>query len=575
MKNLFMIMVALLLVLISGCSEEKAKSCGNGIVDTGEECDPNALLQEQCNDVGFYGGNLSCNEDCTYNTSGCSGSCGDGIIDVTDGEECDSGISEEVNCESIGYYRGNLSCNSECRFDISECERCGDGVVNEDDGEECEPETGVSMTCEDFSYYGGNLSCSDECKMDFSSCDEYGYCGDNVLQGDYEECDTVPVNTECRIEGHHDGELECDSGCSVNSDSCIDIIQVATGMTHTCILTNMGDVYCFGENNHGELGNLSAGTFSIVPVMANLPQPAIKISTGISYTCAVLNDHSVYCWGWNYAGQLGNGNTEDAHEPVQTSLVAAAENIDCGSSHTCALLSSGQISCWGSNYSGELGKGDTGNTSSTPTLVTGINNGIIVKNGSGFSCAVRSDNTLWCWGSNSDEQLGNGQSEGSNVPVQVSNGEVYLSNVTDVDCGERHACAIYSNNVACWGDGTDYKLGNGTEDDESFANPVSDIENPSKVVCGTSSTFVKSSDGKFYVWGSNYMGQLGLGIIQNYSILPSELTSISGITGFDSGTDHTCAFISSGMGYCWGNNSQGQLGTGNQITESAPTPIIP
>ena len=160
------------------------------------------------------------------------------------------------------------------------------------------------------------------------------------------------------------------------------IASIAAGESHTCALSTTGAVYCWGDNFAGDLGN-NSGTESNVPVQvvgvggSGLLSGIASIAAGEMHTCAVGTTGEVYCWGDNYYGELGNKWTAESNVPVQvegvggSGLLSGIASISAGDDHTCALSATGRIDCWGFNGEGNLGNNST-TYSYVPIEVTGF-----------------------------------------------------------------------------------------------------------------------------------------------------------------------------------------------------------
>ncbi len=163
---------------------------------------------------------------------------------------------------------------------------------------------------------------------------------------------------------------------------------VCAGLAHTCALLNNGTVQCWGYNYDGELGNGTEHGLSLLPVAVATINNATAVSAGGGHTCAMLNGGSIQCWGFNQAGELGNGTTTDSSVPVTVSGISNAVAVAADDYHTCAVLSAGTVQCWGYNYNGELGNGTT-TDSTVPVTVSSITSAVAIAAGNTHTCAIQ------------------------------------------------------------------------------------------------------------------------------------------------------------------------------------------
>ncbi|MBU1241553.1 hypothetical protein KKF84_09215 [Myxococcota bacterium] len=602
----------------SGC--QAFGSCGDGVFqDEYEECEGGDVFGATCESLGYPSGNISCREDCRLDISQCEGAenCGDSLIQ-SDYEECEFYDFNGETCESLGYYGEGLACDDRCRFDLTICQlngRCGDGMAQVQ-YEECDGQDQKGDTCESLNYYGGQIACNNDCTKDLSGCEAAGFCGDlvvqspmedcdgldmgnatcagqtdfytdgvptclanctidfngcgrcgdGVLQAGHEECDGQDIGSgTCREFGYFGGEVSgCESNCTAMG--CGNLTVVDGGQYHSCGVDSAGNAWCWGYNNHGQLGNNST-TEERVPVAVQGMADAVHISAGREHSCAVLGDGSVWCWGNNSYGQLGLGTTTDQHTPQRVTFPGGtAILVSCGAYHTCAINSMGKVYCWGDNTSGKLGDGSA-TESHTPVLVGTVSSAHSISAGENHTCATQNGGTAWCWGNNYYGQLGEGSTNNSYTPQVVTT----ISQVAAIAVGNTHTCAFVIGGTAyCWGEGSNGKLGDGHTLDRSAPVQVDNLTGVTTISVGQNHSCASLSNGAVYCWGSNANGRLGDGTTTD-SDTPVQAANIVTAVSLGLGDGYSCAVTSDGMGYCWGFNFHGQLGNGTAAQSLLPS----
>jgi alpha-tubulin suppressor-like RCC1 family protein len=236
------------------------------------------------------------------------------------------------------------------------------------------------------------------------------------------------------------------------------VSKATNGAGHSCVLTTDGVLSCWGRNLEGQLG-IGGTSSQPIPVVVNLGRTVERLAAGGAFTCAAGTDAVLFCWGANTQGQLGLGSTDAQTKPVQvTALGTRTGRLAAGGAHACvSTADDGQVWCWGDNSSGQLGTGDT-DRRLVPTPVDPQGLGAVKTNqvfaGGSHTCALRDDNTLWCWGGNRSGQLGTGDTQAQLLPRQV------LADVTAAYTGGAHTCAIRTDgSVWCWGNNQYGQLG--------------------------------------------------------------------------------------------------------------------
>ncbi|HVZ50565.1 MAG TPA: Ig-like domain repeat protein [Pseudolabrys sp.] len=364
---------------------------------------------------------------------------------------------------------------------------------------------------------------------------------------------------------------------------------LATGGTHTCVITAAGGVDCWGRNNHGELG---IGSADILTHPTPAPVAGISGVVGIAaggnagngseHSCALLADGTVQCWGQNGDGQAGDGTNSDRYSPVTvvgqggSGTLGGVVAITAGSNHTCALLSTGGVDCWGLNANGQLGNNTT-ISSSQPVQVldasgsqplTGV---VAISAGFYHTCAVLNDGTVQCWGYNYYGQLGNNTTTNSGLPVAVSG----LSGAVSVAGGSAHTCALLSTGAAkCWGFNNSGNLGNNSNTGSLVPVDVSNMTSAVALTAGSNFTCAVLASGGMQCWGQNNgAGVVGDGEQQSNPQVPTDVLGLSTAVAAGAGYNHACALLSSGALNCWGFNSFGQVGDGSTTIRDAPVAV--
>jgi alpha-tubulin suppressor-like RCC1 family protein len=349
------------------------------------------------------------------------------------------------------------------------------------------------------------------------------------------------------------------------------VLRISGGYDHTCALNSGGGVKCWGRNNVGQLGDGTTVDGLGAVQVAGLSSGVVSISAGFYHTCALLEGGFVKCWGYNYAGQLGDNSIDDKHMPVEVrGLPPGVVSVSAGFYHTCALTASGGVKCWGSNSNGQLGYG-LGGSRSLPVDVDGLASGVKSVAACGFhTCAVLSPGGgVKCWGANGFGQIGDGATDQRYSPVDVSG---MGSGVKSISGGGNHTCALLEGGgVKCWGLNSSGQVGDGTN--ENRKEPVG-AAGLSSGVAGLSSNAVHTcaltENGDVKCWGGNAAGQLGDGtnIDRNLPTAPGVLPK--GVAGVAAGGTHSCAILPTGGVACWGGNSYGQLGDGTTANKNVP-----
>lgn len=334
------------------------------------------------------------------------------------------------------------------------------------------------------------------------------------------------------------------------------------------------NVWAWGNNLDGQLGN-GTTTDSSVPVQVPGLSGVVAVAGGCAHCLAVDNTGTVWAWGYNVDGELGNGTPGGfSSMPVQVKGLAGVVKVAGGFFHSLAIKSDGTAWAWGYNAFGQLGNG-TSNNSAVPVQITGLSGTATVVGlvgGVGHSLAVKDDGTVWAWGNNGFGQLGNGTTINTTVPLQVQ-GLSGTAKVIEVATGDDQCLALKDDGtVWAWGRNEYGALGNGTTSGSSVPVQVTGLSGVIAVACGALHSLALKSDGTVWTWGYNDFGQLGNGTTNNSSV-PVQVIGLSGVAEVAAGYDHSLAVKTDGTAWAWGENLSGQLGTGTRVSSTLPVRI--
>ncbi len=290
------------------------------------------------------------------------------------------------------------------------------------------------------------------------------------------------------------------------------------GIDHTLFLRADGTLRVAGLNEFGQFGSITPASSNspvAVPSLTNV----VQASGGGFHSTALLADGTVWSWGYNIEGQIGNGTTTVTGclcvpTPTQTTITNVVQ-IEAGAFHTLALKADGTVWAWGTNADGQLGDG-TAISRPTPVQVgvgvSGFTNIIAVSAGDSHSIALKADGTVWVWGGNEYGQVGNGTASTSDQLTPVMN--TTLSNITQISAGIFHNLALNSSGrVFIWGDNFYGQVGNGTANTTSQSIPVQNttLENVIEIETAGFTNYARLRDGAVHAWGINDAGQIGNG----------------------------------------------------------------
>ena len=362
---------------------------------------------------------------------------------------------------------------------------------------------------------------------------------------------------------------------------------VSAGNEHTCAINTGRSLYCWGNNNGGAVGDGTSGNQRPSPKKIGTSGVWASVSAGGAHTCAISTDKSLYCWGFNNNGQIGDGtagspdNNRLSPKKIGTSGVWAS--VSAGAAHTCAITTGQSLYCWGLNGDGQVGDGTSGNQRPSPKKIGTSGVWASVSAGTIHTCAISTGKSLYCWGDNQTGEIGDGTS--GFTAIQPSPKRIGTSGVWALAVGgDYHTCAITTGkSLYCWGFNGFGQVGDGT----------SGNQRPSPKKIGTSGAWAVGSAGgtngnghtcattignSLYCWGYNQYGQIGDGTSgspTNDRHTPKKVGTSGVWAGSSGGAAHTCAISTGQSLYCWGRNDVGQIGDGTSGNQRPSPKKIP
>ncbi|GAB3280468.1 hypothetical protein GCM10027589_07430 [Actinocorallia lasiicapitis] len=356
---------------------------------------------------------------------------------------------------------------------------------------------------------------------------------------------------------------------------------LASGNYHSLLVKPNGTLWGWGSNFSGQLGTAGAGAKSsatLVPGISELSHYPRSVAAGERHSLAVKSDGTVWAWGDDSDGQLGNGLAGSTYVPTQVSGLSAVVAVAAGFESSYALKSDGTVWAWGANSYGQLGNGTT-TLSQSPVQVSGITNARALSAGYGFAVVTLNDGTAKAWGSQDSGSLGNGAASGISTTPSTVFGLTGLRLDRDaLASGSAHTLAVKTDGtLVSWGLNDDGQLGNGSTTDATSPVSVTGLTNVAKVGGGWVNSYAITSGGVVKSWGSggsSPAGPLGNGTVVG-ATTPVTVSVVPTTTIGVSGGDSWAASVSpDGTVYSWGYDAVQALGNGAGGSTSTPAVVI-
>ena len=348
---------------------------------------------------------------------------------------------------------------------------------------------------------------------------------------------------------------------------------VSAGGYHTCAINTAKNLYCWGYNAYGQIGDGTTGSDRPTPTKIGASGAWADVSAGLYHTCAVTTGKSLYCWGYNFYGQVGDGTTTTPRpSPKKVGASGVWASVAAGGYHSCALTTGKSLYCWGYNVEGQVGDGTTTSPRPSPKKIGSSGVWAGATAGEAHTCALTTGKSLYCWGNNVEGQVG----DGTTTHPRPSPKKIGASGVWALaSVGDSHSCAITTGkSLYCWGKNSDGQVGDGTT--------TSPRPSPKKI--GASGVWARINAGgtagyghncaittgnSLYCWGFNLYGQVGDGTVTTPRSSPKKIGASGVWAGARAGGSHSCALTTGKALYCWGFNEFGEIGDG---TDTSPRP---
>lgn len=358
----------------------------------------------------------------------------------------------------------------------------------------------------------------------------------------------------------------CQNGsCAVETAA----VAMDLGTSHTGAVDRLGGLWLWGANQSGALALPPTTTEQSTPARLAVDNQWLAVAVGgetpALFSCGIAAPGNLFCWGQSGDGQTGTGPVVPEATPTRVGVDSDWTAVGAGAAFACGIRG-GKLYCWGYGSDGNrLGLASVPADTTTPQLVSGNETWTALSVGFGHTCAIRDDQSLWCWGDATEGQLGH---PANATPLQVEGGTSYVS----VSAGGNHTCGIRANHTLwCWGDNTSGQLGF----PQSASTPVQvdDAINWTSVAVGGRHTCGVRDDGSLRCWGAGDDGQLGLGGSEDTS-LPTLVPDAGPWSQVFAGSEYSFGVKEDGTLWSWGANGNSQLGIPNPTFLPAPTPQL-
>ncbi|MCO4761697.1 MAG: hypothetical protein KC502_09350 [Myxococcales bacterium] len=544
-------------VVVSADTCASASQCDDNNPCTTDTCDSKT---NNCAHAKKTSGACDDGKNCTVSTTcQADGKCGGGSPKCDDGNSCTKNTCA-TSTGKCGFSLLSSACEDGNLCSVGD--KCKDGLCFAGENANCDDNNSCTVdACDSKSglcTHKATAGCVPTCKTD-ADCGDGNPCTTDACDAKTSKC----VSTKLK-----DGAI-CGGASSCKAGTCgpaavtgwAKALRSGADANHTCVLHASGRISCWGDGYAGQLGN-GAKTDSGKPVNVDGITDATDVVLGSAHTCALHKDGTVSCWGDNaYYQALGSSKTDNT-KPVKITGLKDVEALAAGRYHTCALVKGGTVTCWGRNYDKEVGPTAASGGSQKLEPVQGLTGVSAIFAGGFSSCAIRQDETLWCWGRNSYYLAAGGDDITTTGDLKVPTRDGRFTGVTTVSMGYYTRCVGLKNGqMICGAYNSNGQLGTGAK--STTTTKKTSLWSTSAAQFGVGYWHVAAMDAAGQTWGAgdNAQGQLGNGKKTDSAKIVA-MGIVSKAIEIAVGYEHTCILRADGTVWCTGENSDGQLGMG-------------
>jgi len=357
------------------------------------------------------------------------------------------------------------------------------------------------------------------------------------------------------------------------SSSATNYVVLSAGRYFSIATNTLGELWSWGRNAYGALGNGERYEILVPTQEESNSSKWIDIGAGESFTVALDENGTLWSWGKNLNYELGDNTNVSKFHKVEVPSARTWTSMSVGYRHTMAIDNEKKLWGMGVNSNGEIGNGGTG-VAKILVQINGDTDWTFVSAGYSHTLAIKDNGELWAWGQNTYGQLGNNTTDDKTTPIKVNSSDSIWAYASAGAGAFGYSMAIKTDGTLwAWGNNGYGQLGNNTKVDSNVSIQIGSDSNWLNVSAGMNHTVAVKTDGTLWTWGSNTSGKLGNDNTNTESLVPQKVGSASNWTYARAGTGYTVAINSAGELWSWGDNYSGQLGVGTTITTGLPARV--